>query len=191
MSMFADFGPPDGNGLVWKRLKSNGGKDFEYGCRESDLKRAIVEHEKRGEKAPAGIGSDLLDSAAATTQKADAIPENLGWIPVVWKVGEPKWKETDQVVKDEGVSRYQLYYNGHPNVYDYTLEFTNTSGWDFTFLDDSRDSYGIGTWLNGTIEFVKEGAWKELLSGLADRKAIQAWIELLTVTSNPILLVSL
>ncbi|KAF9262701.1 hypothetical protein L218DRAFT_960182, partial [Marasmius fiardii PR-910] len=154
--------------------------DFEFGLKESHLKEAIEAH-ATGKTPPgpqAPIASDIQVPATATIQlKAAAVnPEDHGWIPVNWKVGDAKWADADQATKDEGVSRYQLYYNGHPNVYDYTLEFTNTKGWSFHFLDDTKDCYSCDTALNRdhyikynskepTIKFVKEGA-HDVLPGI-------------------------
>ncbi|KAF9256754.1 hypothetical protein L218DRAFT_175488 [Marasmius fiardii PR-910] len=163
MSKFTGFGPPDANGKVWKRMQSKGGKDFEFGCKESDLKQAIETY---------GTESDISIPATATIQKAYAA-DNHGWVPVNWKVGDDKWIATDQAVEDEGISQYQLYFNGHPNVYDYTLEFTNTKGWSYHFIDDTQDCYGCDTWRDcdhyikynsaqPTIKFVKQGAYSGL-----------------------------
>ncbi|KAF9256076.1 hypothetical protein L218DRAFT_966646 [Marasmius fiardii PR-910] len=143
------FGPPDANGMVWKRMQSKGGKDFELGLKASDLKQAIEAH---------GIESDISIPATAAIQKAYAVnPDDLGWVPVNWT----------------GIEKYQLYFNGHPNIFDYTLEFKNTKGWSFHFLDDTQDCYGCETIFNGkhqfkynsaqpTTKFVKEGAYSGL-----------------------------
>ncbi|KAF9256753.1 hypothetical protein L218DRAFT_966027 [Marasmius fiardii PR-910] len=145
MSKFTGFGPPDANGMVWKRMQSKGGKDFELGLKESDLKQAIEAH---------GTESDISIPATATIQKAYAVnPDDLGWVPVNWTVGDDKWIYTDQAVQDEGIEKYQLYFNGHPNIFDYTLEFKNTKGWSFHFLDDTQDCYGCETIFNGEHQF--------------------------------------
>ncbi|KAF9262690.1 hypothetical protein L218DRAFT_1000569 [Marasmius fiardii PR-910] len=171
----ADFGPPDANGLVWKRCKSAGGKDFEFGLKESDLKQAIEAHATKSPSSPP-IASDLQIPVTAAVQKAAADPEDQGWIPVNWKVGEAVWIDTDQATKDEGVSQYQLWKStAYPSseFYAYMLWFTNTKGWCFHFLDDTHDCYNCSTIRNGehyikynsdepTIKFVKEGSYDHL-----------------------------
>ncbi|KAF9256736.1 hypothetical protein L218DRAFT_966013 [Marasmius fiardii PR-910] len=174
----ADFGPPDANGLVWKRMKSKGGKDFEFGLKESHLKEAIEAHATG--KTPPGppIASDIQVPATATIQlkAAAANADDHGWIPVNWKVGEDKWIDADQATKDEGVSRHQLWKSGEfptSEIYAYRLIFTNTKGWSFHFLDDTQDCYNCATIRNGnhyikynsdqpTIKFVKEGSYDQL-----------------------------
>lgn len=171
---------PDANGIVWRQLKSKDGKDFEIGWKHLDSQKPnapgqplINEHDVVNAD---DIHHDNIVPVAAmmasdkNLKVTVANPEDHGWIPVNWPVGDDKWIDTDQSVKDEGISRYCLYFNGHPNVDSYTLEFTNTKGWSFHFIDDTKDVYSIDTvwnsdhWLKynseqPTIKFVKEGSY--------------------------------
>ncbi|KAF9265173.1 hypothetical protein L218DRAFT_159772 [Marasmius fiardii PR-910] len=122
------------------------------------------------------ITKHFMDAETASIPPAAPVlvnPEDHGWIPVNWTVGADNWIVTDPATVNEGISRYQLYFNGHPNVFDYTLEFTNTTGWSFHFLDETKDCYSCETLLNRdhyfkyssdkpTIKYIKEGPFDEL-----------------------------
>lgn len=180
-----NLGVPDADGLVWKQLRTKGGKDFQVGWRHSDAKATFERQIKDGHPTRGLVKADdgHLDAgvtAAATEatslKAASTSPPDYGFVPVNWTVGNDDWIDTDQAVKDEGVKRYKLYFNGHPNVYSYTLEFTNTKGWSYHFIDDAEkhDCYGVETWVNGdhwvkynsdspTIKFVKEGGYCKIV----------------------------
>lgn len=175
MADISDLSAPDSNGIVWKKLKSSSGKDFEVGYKHEDLqnKNALLEKQKKEGHYDASHAN--IDSAheniAAINAAASSNSSNYGLVPVDWKVGDDKWIETDQASKNEGITRYKLYFNGHPNISSYTLEFTNTGGWSYHFIDSNEEKpemYSIATIINGnhylkytsdypTIRFFKKG----------------------------------
>ncbi|KAJ1334050.1 hypothetical protein MN608_04049 [Microdochium nivale] len=153
MGILEDFGPVDQNGVVWRKAKTSRGKDFEVGNKLSDIV-AAVEALKKRKKQPqpqlqqqqANAGAEGISNGLET--EAEVEPE-ADWVGVYWPVGDDSWKQVSQAVRDIGISRYRLYFNGHPNAYSYTLYFTNTKGWSFDFKDDSNDVYTVSTIING------------------------------------------
>ena len=176
MGIIDSLSAPDENGIVWRKLKSSSGKDFEVGNRLSDLV-AAVEALKSGTKAesngavPPKVADDSeQDLSSTTTANGTDAPATKAttatttneysddasiriladnWTGVYWPVGDGKWKITSPAVQGIGISRYRLYYNGNPNLYDYTLDFTNTKGWGFNFKDEGNEVYSVSTILNG------------------------------------------
>ncbi|KAH6640219.1 hypothetical protein F5144DRAFT_559679 [Chaetomium tenue] len=150
-----ELGVPDLNGMVWKQLKTKNGRDYHVGWRYSDAEAARALMAEDGRPSPVLQNTDDDDHdvtgaarAANAREKVDCTKK--GFVCVNWPVGDDKWIDASQAVKDIGCSRYKLYFNGHPNNYDYTLEFTNTTGWDFCFVDedDPNDCYHVGTFWN-------------------------------------------
>ncbi|KAK4445465.1 hypothetical protein QBC34DRAFT_441682 [Podospora aff. communis PSN243] len=123
---------PDNNGIIWTTRKTKDGKDFLHGWKRP------VEGTDLGLAQGVQREDNPVDPEADNRENDD--------LPVV---GDEKWIATDPAVQDQGISRYALYFNGHPNVYSYTLDFTNTKGWSFSFIDESGDKYGVTTIQNG------------------------------------------
>ncbi|KAK6543025.1 hypothetical protein TWF694_006955 [Orbilia ellipsospora] len=138
---------PDANGIAWKKLKSKYGKDFEYGCKLADLRypNTNIQTNHDEMRVQSGSTNDLI---------------RLPWIDVNWPVNEnDRWERTSPEVASRGIMGYSLYFNGHPNVYDYTLDFRNTKGWAFHFKDETGDIYRVATWRNG-IHYLKYNSRK-------------------------------
>lgn len=74
------------------------------------------------------------------SQLTAALP--TGWVTVHWVVGTHEWiSVTDLAVRATGITAYRLYYNGVPNIFDYTLEvFTTRSSVDYYFQDEEPDT---------------------------------------------------
>ena len=73
--------------------------------------------------------------------------ENSEWKAVHWPVGSTNWKTTDDTSRLL-ISRYRLYAN-NGFIWDYKLEFTNTGGSDFEFMDETGDVYNVFAILDG------------------------------------------
>lgn len=116
----------DDSGIQWIKAVSKNGVPFEYGTRKSDLASESIK--------TAGTPEGLEHGAQAAIEG--------DWTTVNWPVGENTWNDT---VGLYGISRYALYYNGIPNIFSYTLDFTNTAFLSFDFQDESGDVYPVLT----------------------------------------------
>jgi hypothetical protein len=177
---------PDADGIVWRHLTTKAGKDFLVGWKVSDpqeaqplpqVKKEKDEHSDPGLAKATIAHRDSTATAEAVTeakfQEPDVKLDLDPWIPVKWEVGDHKWRTTDDAVADLGIKRYKLHKNSEPNIWDYTLKFTNTKGWRFWFADEEKDVYQVDTILNRnhwlkynsgkpTIVFVTQGGLSKL-----------------------------
>lgn len=116
--------------IEWVKADSSEGKKFEVGI-------------------PAGSGP--APNAPDTVAVAGLFTRlNPFGITVNWTVdnGSETWNNTsDEVKKTTGITRYRLL---SPNgFYRYRLEFTNVENYNYTFSDETGDTYGVNTWSNG------------------------------------------
>lgn len=106
--------------IQWTNTTSKNGVPFEVGIRKTEhsIKRKSEE-----------VHGDVAEWA---------------WEAVYWPVDDSnRWKATSkEFEKRLFISRYKLYPYSGP-LYEYTLEFTNTHGWDFKFEDEAGDQYEV------------------------------------------------
>lgn len=143
MGILEDFSSADKDGIVWRKVKASNGSDFEIGNRLEDIIQAVEDLKQRGQ------------DDAGKVQQVDIERQQLGeggardWVGVHWPLGDDTWTDASQAAKDIGISQWRLYFNGHPNVFSYTLDFKNTKGWSFDFKDACNVVYTCSTVLNG------------------------------------------
>jgi len=73
------------------------------------------------------------------------------WLPVQGAYDDLPWIETTLDIQDQlGISRYKLTDAGDSaGIYRYQLNFTNTKGWGFAFMDGAEETYTCSTIVNG------------------------------------------
>lgn len=128
MGILEDFSSADKEGVVWRKVKASNGSDFEIGNRLEDIIQAVEDLKQRGQDNTGKI------------QQVDKEQQHLR---------DDTWTDASQAAKDIGISQWRLYFNGHPNLYSYTLDFKNTKAWSFDFEDACNMVYTCSTVLNG------------------------------------------
>jgi len=149
----------DDDGIEWTQAISQNGRRFEIGIKKS-------EHSK---ERPSEVATEEENQVLMTDPQGRA----SDWTKVNWRVGDDTWNDTTGSISSI-ITRYKLYYNGFPNIYSYTLEFSNKLYSEFFFMDESGDKYQVVTWRDGdhwlkynsdkpTIVSVRSLRWGESL----------------------------
>lgn len=143
------------SGIQWNKHTSKGGKSFAFA-----LEKADDSSEEDSKPAMAGV----FTSEASVTKRSGGDGEMAGELtcpaPVVsikssgrsrntsvdGPVGDKTWKDCS--ANNISISRYRLYKNSW-SIWDYKLDFTNTTTATFTFKDDTDDYYEVVAARNG------------------------------------------
>ncbi|CAN5963951.1 unnamed protein product [Sphagnum jensenii] len=140
-------GTADDSRIQWKEATSANGAKYQIGVLKPDQWGAA-----EGEEEEDLLGSTKLQEKAGrslaghTTQ--ELITHNLSdlWWPVTQ---DDSWKTPAQRIKDiVDISQYSLTKN--TGWYQYVLWIKNTQTWDYTFYDETGDSYLLTTYVTGS-----------------------------------------
>ncbi|PUU78396.1 hypothetical protein B9Z19DRAFT_1126820 [Tuber borchii] len=114
----------DDSSIEWKKATSQNGASFSVGREKTE-----------------SVTEDKTEVAAMSLK-------GFG-IVVNWPVGDSSWKDTTDEVKEvAGITRYRLWApESFPSIYEFG--FTNTINYNFSFTDETGDSYGVNTWTTG------------------------------------------
>ncbi|WP_452598257.1 hypothetical protein [Pontimicrobium sp. MEBiC01747] len=113
------------NDFIWREFKSAKGHTFKVGHPKS-----------------AGYTEETLD------KELNIASENSNWIAVDWR-DDNRYHDTKAEVSGRGISRYRLSYDSSAWFYSYKLDFTNTRGSYYEFIDATGDTYRVSTPKNG------------------------------------------
>jgi len=110
---------------------------------------------------------DLLDAFpdGKINGEEATVQSSQVFMPVHWVPGTI-WTATSPEVQALGISRYQLVDNGSSSYFRYTLGFTNTKGWGYSFRDESGDTYHVTTAKNND-HYVSFDSDKPIIVGVA------------------------
>ena len=117
---------------IWKEFTNKNGKKFRVGY-------------------PKELGYTEENIDAEIAQKKESESEvNASWVSVYWVPEEnASWHKPKKAVREKGIREYKLTKKTRVTAYMYKLEFINTKGWYFDFMDESGDEYHIVTPRNG------------------------------------------
>ncbi|KAI0757517.1 hypothetical protein C8Q80DRAFT_1265426 [Daedaleopsis nitida] len=125
-----------GDNFEVKQAVSQNGVPFEVIARKKEIP---AESESAAEDTPAASEAETV---ASLGNFADInVPY---WKAANWSVGDNKWVKTANTPAAEVcITQYKLYYNGCPNIFSYTLDFTVTSDGECSFMDETGDVYNV------------------------------------------------
>ena len=112
----------------------------------AEMQKKLVKWETELEELRGGLDKER-NAREQLENDAKLRTDNSEWKAVRWPVGDISWKATDDASRLL-ISRYKLYTN-NGLLWDYKLEFTNTGGSDFDFMDEAGDVYNVFAILDG------------------------------------------